>query len=108
MHELAIATAVVDACAERAAGARVLRVCVEIGQLSAVLPDALRFCFEVCAQDTAIEGAELEITEVPGRARCDACGEVVALAVPWGCCGCGGMLRIIAGKELRVKEMEVA
>ena len=53
----ALATAVVDACAERAAGARVLRVRVEVGQLVAVLPDALRFCFDVCAQGTVVEGA---------------------------------------------------
>ena len=108
MHELSIATAVVDACAERAAGGRVLRVRIEVGQLAAVLPDALRFCFDVCAQGTPLEGAELDILETPGRAVCGACGRVVALAVPHGSCDCGGILRVVAGEELRVKDMEVA
>lgn len=108
MHELSIANAVVEACAERASGARVLRVRLEVGQLAAVLPDALRFCFDVCAQGTAVEGAELEILETQGRAVCDACRRAVALAAPYGSCECGGLLRIVAGEELRVKDMEVA
>ena len=47
MHELSITQSIVDACAERAGSARVLRVTVEIGRLSGVLPDAVRFCYEV-------------------------------------------------------------
>ena len=108
MHEMSIASAVVEACAERAGDARVLRVRLEVGQLAAVLPDALRFCFDVCAQGTAVEGAELEILESEGRAVCDECRRAVALAAPFGCCACGGLLRIVAGEELRVKDMEVA
>lgn len=108
MHELSLATAVVDACAARAAGARVLRVRVEVGQLAAVLPDALRFCFDVCAQGTTVEGAALEIMEIPGRATCDDCGGTVALAAPFGRCRCGGLLRVVEGEELRVKDMEIA
>lgn len=107
MHELSIATAVVEACAERAAGARIVRVRVEIGQLAAVLPDSLRFCFDICAQGTAAEGAELEILETPGRAVCDLCGGSVALSSPFGRCDCGGVLRVVAGDELRVKDMEI-
>jgi len=108
MHELSLATAVVDACAEHAAGARVLRVRVEIGQLAAVVPDSLRFCFDICARGTSVEGAELEILETPGRAVCDGCGSAVALSSPFGRCACGGVLRIVAGDELRVKDMEIA
>ena len=85
-----------------------LRVRVEVGQLAAVLPDALRFCFEACAKGTTLEGAELEILQTPGRAICNACGDTVALASPYGRCDCGGVLRIVAGEELRVKDMEIA
>jgi hydrogenase nickel incorporation protein HypA/HybF len=108
MHEMSIAISVVEACAERAGGARVLRVRVEIGQLVAVLPDALRFSFDVCAQGTPVEGAELEILETPGRAICEDCKRSISLAAPFGRCTCGGVLRIVAGEELRVKDMEIA
>ena len=108
MHELSLACSIVDACAERAGEARVLRVTVEVGQLAAVLPDALRFWFDVCAQGTVLEGAELEILDIPGRAICDACGNSIALSSPYGVCACGGILRIVGGRELRMKEMEIA
>jgi hydrogenase nickel incorporation protein HypA/HybF len=81
---------------------------VEVGQLVAVMPDSLRFCFDVCARGTSVEGAELDILETAGRAVCEGCGDSVALATPFGRCACGGRLRIIAGDELRVKDMEIA
>ena len=109
MHELSIANAIVEACAERATGSRVVRVRLEIGRLSGVLPDAVRFSFDVCARDTAVEGAELEIIETPGRARCRDCGREVAMGGLIGLCGCGSTdLLVIAGEELKIKEMELA
>ena len=108
MHELALANSVVDLCAERANGARVLRVRMAVGKLAGVLPESLRFCFDVCAQGTALEGSELELLEIPGRAMCAECGSTTALSAPLGLCHCGGALRIVGGRELRVLEMEVA
>lgn len=107
MHELSVAASIVDACVERADGARVLRVTVEVGELAAVSPDALRFCFDVCAQGTAVADAKLDIVEIPGRATCEACGGSVALSSPYGMCSCGGYLRVVRGRELRLREMEV-
>jgi hydrogenase nickel incorporation protein HypA/HybF len=108
MHELSIATAIVEACIDRAAGNRILRIRVEVGHLAAVLPDSLRFCFELCAQGTLAEGAALEIIETPGQAVCASCGEAVTLVSPLGRCACGGRLRITAGDELRMRDMEIA
>ncbi len=109
MHELSIANGIVEICAERAEGARVVRVRLEIGRLAAVLPDAVRFCFDVCARNTVVEGAALEIVETPGRALCRDCGREVPLAQLVGRCACGSAnLRVIAGEELKIKEMELA
>ncbi|AAP85830.1 hydrogenase maturation nickel metallochaperone HypA (plasmid) [Cupriavidus necator H16] len=109
MHELSIANSVVEICAEQARGARVLWVQLEIGRLCAVMPDAIRFCFDVCAKDTAVEGAELEIVETPGVARCLACGAELEIAVPFGQCACGSEnLELISGQQLKIRRMEVA
>ena len=67
MHELSITRNVVAIVSERAVGQRVTRVRLEIGRLSAVVPDSSRFCFDICAQGTPLEGAELEIVERPGQ-----------------------------------------
>jgi hydrogenase nickel incorporation protein HypA/HybF len=108
MHELSIANSVVELCAERAMGARVLRVTLEIGRLSAVMPDAIRFCFDVCAKDTVVEGAVLEIVETPGLARCLDCGGSVDMTDLLEHCACGSVnLELLAGSELKIKQMEV-
>ncbi len=67
MHELSITRNVVAIVSERAEGQRVTRVRLEIGRLSAVVPDSIRFCFDICAQGTPLAGAELEIIESAGQ-----------------------------------------
>jgi len=109
VHELSIANGIVEICAARAGAARVTRVRLEIGRLSAVLPDAVRFCFDVCARDTVVQGALLEIIETKGLARCRDCGGEVPLVRLAGRCRCGSAnLCVIAGEELKVREMEIA
>lgn len=109
MHELGITQEVVAIAADRAGGRRVVRVVLEVGKLSGVLPDAVRFCFDPCAEGTAVEGAVLEIVETPGLARCRACGGDVPLERPFGRCGCGNTdLEWLTGDELRVRELELA
>ena len=109
MHELSITRSVVAIVSERAAGQRVTRVRLEIGRLSAIMPDAIRFCFDICAADTPLAGAALQIDEIAGMGCCDDCGAEVPLNVMVGRCPrCGtANLRLIAGNELNIKEMEV-
>jgi hydrogenase nickel incorporation protein HypA/HybF len=108
MHELGITQEIIEIAAEHSKGARVTRVVLEIGKLSAVLPDAVRFCFDLCSQGTVVEGATLDIIETPGQARCRDCGALVELEKPFGICACGGSdLEWLTGEELKIKEMEV-
>jgi hydrogenase nickel incorporation protein HypA/HybF len=67
VHELSITRNVVAIVSERAEGQRVTRVRLEIGRLTAVVPDSIRFCFDICAQGTPLAGAELEIVESAGQ-----------------------------------------
>jgi hydrogenase nickel incorporation protein HypA/HybF len=108
MHELSITQSIVSICSERAAGARVGRVTLEIGRLTCVMPDALRFCYDICTEGTALEGSELEILQIPGRARCRDCREELDLNDLLTPCSCGSYdLERLAGEDLRIKEMEV-
>ncbi|MDJ0734518.1 MAG: hydrogenase maturation nickel metallochaperone HypA [Nostocaceae cyanobacterium] len=108
MHELGITQNIVAIVAEHAQGAKVKRVLLEIGKLSAIMPDAISFCFDVVSQGTVLEGAKLEIQEIPGLGKCRECGAEVPLDVPFGICNCGSMqLDLIAGEELKIKEIEI-
>ena len=68
MHELAVTQSVVDAVMERTGEQRVLEVRLRVGRLSGVLPDALRFCFDLVTDGTPLQGAVLDIEEPPGSA----------------------------------------
>ena len=108
MHELGITKNIVAIVAEHAKAAKVQRVLLEIGKLSAIMPDAIRFCFDICTQDTVLAGATLEILEIPGLAKCRQCGAEIALDKPYGICNCGSVqLDLITGEELKIKEIEI-
>lgn len=109
MHELAVTQSIVEACSERAGGARVLRVTLEIGTLSCVMPDALRFCYEVAVTDTLLEGSELKIIRIPARSRCRDCGLEVTMDDLLSRCACGSvnLERPRGGDGLTIKSMEI-
>ena len=108
MHEMGITQSIVAIVAEQAAGRKVRRVTLEIGKLSPIMPDAIRFCFDVVAQGSALDGAALDIIEIPGKARCLACGDEIALNDFFGRCTCGSrQLERLAGEELNIKSMEL-
>ena len=66
-HELSIASNIVELVAGAAAGRRVRRVTLEVGELSGVAPDAVAFCFPEVARGTDAEDANLEIREIDER-----------------------------------------
>jgi len=108
MHELAITESLVAAVADQTGDARVTRVSLEIGRLSGVVPDSVRFCFDLCAKGTRLEGAALEIAEIPGEGRCRACGAALVLEDLILLCECGSAdVDLTRGQELRIKEVEV-
>jgi hydrogenase nickel incorporation protein HypA/HybF len=108
VHELAITESIVAAVVRIPdTPVRVLRL--EIGRLSGVVPDAVRFCFDLVVAGTTLEGAVLEIDEPGGRVACRRCAaefdtnEVLAL------CPCGSAdVELLAGRELRIRAVEVA
>jgi len=108
MHEMALTQDLVSLIAEHCAGRRVTRVVLEVGKLSAVVPDAFRFCFELCAEGTPAEGARLEIVETAGRARCRDCEREFALHSAFDHCACGSLsLAFLSGEQLQLREVEV-
>ncbi len=106
MHELSITQSVVDTIADRLGDARVRRVRLEIGKLSGVVPDALRFCFELVTAGTTLEGAVLEIDEPDGEARCRSCGTAFATAEVLPLCACGSAdVEVVGGASLRIRDV---
>lgn len=109
MHELAITESLVDAVIEHTGGASVTVIRLRVGKLSGVVPDALRFCFDMVSRGTGLEGARLEIEEPPGRASCRTCGVDFDLTDLILLCPCGSAdVEVLAGRELALGSVEVA
>ena len=110
MHELAITEAVVDAILERTGEAEVRCVRLEIGRLSGVVPDAVRFSFEVLREGTSLHGARLEIIEPAGNGRCRTCTMMFDVDDPIVLCpACGGAdVEVQSGRDLRILSVEVS
>nr|BFE74936.1 hydrogenase maturation nickel metallochaperone HypA [Actinoplanes digitatis] len=108
LHELSITQSVVDAVCERAAGRTVHSVKVEVGALTAVVPEAMRFCFDLAVEGTVAQGARLDIVARPGVAHCGDCDTDIVLDDLILLCACGSAdVRVTSGRELRILSMEV-
>ncbi|MFL5820320.1 MAG: hydrogenase maturation nickel metallochaperone HypA [Solirubrobacteraceae bacterium] len=109
MHELSIAESVVRIADRHAAGRAVARVELKVGRLRQVVPSALEFAFQLVAEGTAVEGAELVIEDVPAAGVCRDCGaESQLTGFPFSCTRCGGLeLTVIRGEELLVDTLEL-
>ena len=109
MHELSISGAIVDTAVKHAKGRRVERVNMTVGALRQVVPESLDFYFDIVARGTLCEGAQLEQTLVPARARCPGCRHEWELEAPqFRCPACGeAPAEIVSGDELEVESIEL-
>jgi hydrogenase nickel incorporation protein HypA/HybF len=113
MHELSIAMSLVDIACEKVrtlGDMRVSAVHVRVGSLSGVVKDALSFCFEAAAAGTTLEGARLEIEDVPVSVFCPQCSETRQLssAQHLRCPVCDTLtFDVVGGRELELASLEV-
>lgn len=108
MHELALTQSVVDAVAEKVDPSQVRELTMEIGRLSGVVADAVRFCFDIVSAGTVLEGATLTIVEPPGVGSCRQCGQEFIMEDSFPICPCGSAdVRVTAGTQLKIVSVEV-
>jgi hydrogenase nickel incorporation protein HypA/HybF len=112
MHEMSIAQSLIAILEEEMEqhGARSLKsVRLHIGQMSAIVPDALSFCFQVITEGTPLEGARLDMEMIPLRGFCRDCGQEFEVKdYAFVCPACAGTgVESISGQDLSIVEMEV-
>ncbi len=112
MHELAITQSMLDIVleqAERAGAKKIGKINLVIGELTGFVEECVKFYFDLLAENTIAEGANLSFTSVSPRGRCRSCDEVFELKeYDWTCPRCGGSdVEITAGKELFVDSIDV-
>lgn len=111
MHEMSIASEIVDCLLRVAAQYRATRigeVVVEIGRMRQVVPEALEMAFSAAVAGTLAEGAVLKAVETPVTAVCNGCGAVYSpdIDVSFACPSCGqANPRITAGDDIIVRDI---
>jgi hydrogenase nickel incorporation protein HypA/HybF len=112
MHEMGVAAQIIQ-IAESAIpedyDGPVTKINVRIGKMSSIVPESLKFCFEVSSEDTKLKGAEFVVEEVPVVFLCKECKkETEADGPQFSCQACGGnSIKIVSGKELEITSIEI-
>jgi hydrogenase nickel incorporation protein HypA/HybF len=112
MHEMSIAQnilEIVDEYMAREPAAKLLEVVVEIGEMVAVVPDSLNFCYDVLVEDSKYQDSKLIINILPLRGSCISCGHEFKIEnYNFNCPSCHSLdLQVQGGQELRITHLEV-
>lgn len=111
MHEISLVESIINIVLDEIPKyniTKVTSITLKVGAMTLVVPDALRFGFQILSQDTPLEGAEIIIENVPTTGRCRACGNVFPID-DWfeNCPKCEKMdIEIISGKEMEIINFE--
>jgi hydrogenase nickel incorporation protein HypA/HybF len=109
VHELAITQNLLDIALQHASDRKIKGITIVIGELSGIMEDSVRFCFEVVAANTAAQGAALTFRTVPAHLRCARCALDFKMENgDWACPGCGNLGgKVVQGRECYMESIEV-
>ena len=80
MHEMPVTQAMLSMALDHANGRRVTDVYLQVGKMSAIVPDTVEVFFEYLSKGTLAEGAELHFEIVPMEMTCQDCGQQIDLS----------------------------
>ncbi|SHI17746.1 hydrogenase nickel incorporation protein HypA/HybF [Sporobacter termitidis DSM 10068] len=112
MHEYPLTKRIVDIAvreAEEQKARRVLAVRLVVGETSGIIAESVQMYFDVIAEGTPAEGAELLITSVKPEMRCPACGrKFIRPRFSFSCPDCGALGEPTeTGREFYIESVEL-
>ncbi len=119
MHEISIMTQLIKEALRSTEGydiEKVENVYLDIGELTFLNPEQLKFAFEVLTKDTKLQGANLIVNEMKAEVECESCGYKGELIEPEGdhfgflrifCPNCRAKVKILSGKECVLSRIQM-
>jgi hydrogenase nickel incorporation protein HypA/HybF len=112
MHEMSIALSIIDIVNDKLVEnerSRLKKIVVDIGELVAVVPDSLQFCYETIVNNTEYHNATLNINTIPLKIKCSNCNiESGIEKFAFLCPKCESTrIQVISGEELNIRYLEV-
>ncbi|WP_455645126.1 hydrogenase maturation nickel metallochaperone HypA [Methanosphaera sp.] len=120
MHELSMANSMVEAILDTAKKNNAIQITeavLEVGELTMLNPEQLRFMMDVLREDTILKDAEIIINMIPIEIECETCGfkgvsktdenmdHLMAVAT---CPECDNThVHIIQGQECNIKTIKI-
>lgn len=112
MHELSLAQDIIDTVQQNVPKEEICLVkfvVIKVGAFAGVVTDSLKFSFQAITSGTELDGAELEIIDIPFLLKCNFCCKTTTNEFGMMICtGCGsGDTEVISGSELQVVEVKL-
>lgn len=121
LHEFSTTSQIVDLAlreANQRGAERIVEVVLQIGKMTLLSLEQVRFSYEVLTEHTIAKGSVLTVEEVPGEIRCSSCGftgPVELEGYPYfhvafpilSCPKCGGAAEITGGNDCIVKSIRM-
>jgi len=110
MHELSIAQSILTIAQIAAPPDGIITgVNIQVGELSSIEIESLKFAFTAIRDETVLQKADLNIDIIPGEAQCADCNNIFHLpAFGHPCPRCQGFsLKILRGREMKVTSLTV-
>jgi len=112
MHELSIATNIVEIAEEeviKAKAKEATEIVLEIGSMSGIVVEALEFAMEEAVKNTLLKNAKRSFLEQMAEALCTKCGHKFEVDDFFAVCPkCGSFeTEVLKGKDLKVKKLIV-
>ncbi|MFX4263420.1 hydrogenase maturation nickel metallochaperone HypA [Pelotomaculum propionicicum] len=100
---------IADAKAKEEHARKAKRLVLQLGQLSALVPELVEACYPAAVTGTLLENAELKIEVIPANGLCLKCRRVFnAVEKEFRCPECGSEeWDLLSGKEIIIKEIQV-
>lgn len=112
MHEMSIALQIIEIAEKEARkdnAKKVKSLELEIGELSGVVIDALKFALDSAMKNTMLQNSSVQINSISGQCCCTVCQYEFASSELFTLCpGCGSPeVKMVRGREMRVKSLLV-
>lgn len=110
MHELGVVIEViktVEIFADQNNLTKIDKIVLQIGELSAMIPEYVEACYPAAVDGTSLEETKLEIEILPGNGLCSQCNQVFHLTEQKKKCSyCQSMeWEVLSGREFMIKEI---
>lgn len=113
MHELSIMQNILGIVLEygqQARAGKITRINLIVGEFTEIVPRYAQMYFDMIAQNTIAEKAEIHVDTSPAIIKCRICGSLTKLDVRHLHMECGtchsGQVELVAGRELSIDSIE--